>query len=248
MNRLVVVVCGLLSFACAGPSRFARAGFEVHTFTHESTNAHLVVAEGGAVLFDTGYLRNVEQLEADLKAAGVDGAKLKAVVVSHAHADHAGAAAALHERWKVPVIVGEGDQGMYTSGKNEPLCPTGFIGNLRKSGDEGATYTGSTPDTLVADTLDLKPLTGLEATVTRVPGHTMGSLIITIGDVALVGDLFRGGIVGSGAETHFYQCDVEQNRRDVRRVLKDLAPKATLFFVGHFGPVTREAVEAHFKE
>lgn len=248
MKRLVVVACGLLSFACAGPSRFARTGFEVHTFTHESTNAHLIVGESGAVLFDTGYLRNVDQLEADLKAAGVDGGKLKAVVISHAHADHAGAAAMLHERWKVPVIVGEGDQGMFTSGKNEPLCPTGFIGNLRKSGDESATYTGSTPDTLVADTLDLKALTGLDATVTRVPGHTRGSLIITIGDVALVGDLFRGGIVGNGAETHFYQCDVEQNRRDVRRVLKDLAPKATLFFVGHFGPVAREAVEAHFKE
>ena len=248
MGRLVVAVCGLLSFACAGPSRFARAGFEVHTFTHESTNAQLVVGDSGAVLFDTGSLRNVDQLEADLKAVGVDGGKLKAIILSHGHADHAGAAATLHERWKVPVIVGEGDHGMYTRGKNEPLCPTGFIGNLRKSGDESATYSGSTPDTLVADTLDLKPLTGLDATVTRVPGHTKGSLIITIEDVALVGDLFRGGIVGSGAETHFYQCDVEQNRRDVRRVLKDLAPKATLFFVGHFGPVAREAVEAHFKE
>jgi len=54
--------------------------------------------------------------------------------------------------------------------------------------------------------------------------------------------------LGIGAEMHFYQCDVQQNRRDVRRVLMDLEPNATLLFVGHFGPVTREAVEAHFRE
>jgi len=67
-----------------------------------------------------------------------------------------------------------------------------------------------------------------------------------VGEVALVGDLFRGSLVGSGAETHLYQCDVDANRRDVARTLKEVAPRAELFFVGHFGPLERASVADHF--
>ena len=231
---------------CAAPSRFARTGFEVHTFTHDATNVHLVVKDGAAFLFDTGYQKNAALLEADVRAAGIDPKTLKAVIVSHGHADHAGAGLFFHQRFGVPVVIGEGDQGMYTSGQNEPLCPTGLIGNLRHRDDEAATYSASAPDVIVTDTLSLKELTGIDAQVTRLPGHTGGSLLVTVGDVALVGDLFRGSIVGAGAETHFYQCDLELNRRNVTRTLQQLAPNAQLFFTGHFGPVSREAVAEHF--
>jgi len=70
---------------------------------------------------------------------------------------------------------------------------------------------------------------------------------VTVGDVVLVGDLLRGGIIGSGAETHFFMCDLEGNRRDVKRVFTQLAPEAQVVFVGHFGPVTPDAVRAHFE-
>jgi hydroxyacylglutathione hydrolase len=245
--RLLLLSVTLALLGCAGPTRFARAGFEVHSFTHDSTNTQLVVKDGAAFLYDTGYEKNAPLLEADVRAAGVDPAKLKAVVISHGHADHAGAARYFHTHFGVPIIVGDGDQGMFSTGKNEPLCPTGLIGNLRHRGDETATYTGSSPDVIVADTLDLEELTGIDAKVIHLAGHTSGSLIVVLGDVALVGDLLRGSIVGSGAETHFYQCDLELNRRDVERVLKELAPAAQLFFVGHFGPVSREAVADHFR-
>jgi hydroxyacylglutathione hydrolase len=237
----------LLLAACAAPSKFARTGFEVHTFTHDSTNAHLVVQDGNAFLFDSGYEKNAEALAADVRAAGIEPAKLKAIIVSHGHADHAGGARYFHQTFGTPVIVGNGDEGMFSSGKNEPLCPVGFIAGLRHKGDEGATYTGSTADVLVDESLDLKELTGVDAKVTRLPGHTKGSLIITVGDVVLVGDLLRGGIVGSGAETHFFMCDLEANKRDIKRVLTELSPSAQLVFVGHFGPVTPAAVREHFE-
>ncbi len=241
--RLLLLV---LLVGCSAPSKFVRSGLEVHTFTHDATNVHLVVKDGAAFLFDSGYEKNAALVEADVRSAGVDPAKLKAVIISHAHADHAGAGLYFHQRFGVPVIVGDGDQGMYTTGTNEPICPTGLIGNLRKRYDESATYSASAPDLIVNDTLELKELTGIDAKVTRLPGHTNGSLIVTVGEVALVGDLFRGSIVGSGAETHFYQCDLALNRSNVVRLLKELAPEAQLFFVGHFGPVSREAVAEHF--
>lgn len=41
-------------------------------------------------------------------------------------------------------------------------------------------------------------------------------------------------------------CDLEDNRRDVARLLGELAPSATTFFPGHFGPLERSSVEDAF--
>jgi glyoxylase-like metal-dependent hydrolase (beta-lactamase superfamily II) len=76
------------------------------------------------------------------------------------------------------------------------------------------------------------------------PGHTRGSLVVVIGSAAFVGDLFRGAVVGSSAETHFYMCDLDDNQRDIRWLL-DTFPNATVFFTGHSGPVSREALETY---
>jgi glyoxylase-like metal-dependent hydrolase (beta-lactamase superfamily II) len=227
--------------------RFPRAdGLEVITLTHDATNVHVVKQGDAAFLFDTGYEKHGEAVEADLRALGLDPAKLKAVVVSHAHADHAGAARFFQQHFKVPVVVGAGDEPMFAAGQNEPLCPQGLIANLRRSGDQAGHYTGSTPDVVVSGELDLKELTGIDAKAVLVPGHTRGSVVVVAGDVVLVGDLLRGSIIGSGAETHFFMCDLEENKRNVARVLSELAPKAATVFTGHFGPVTPEAVREHF--
>ena len=101
-------------------------------------------------------------------------------------------------------------------------------------------------DVLVDAPFPLAELTGIDAVVLPVPGHTSGSLIVKIAGAAFVGDLFRGSLVGGGAATHLYMCDVAQNRRDIQHVVKDLAPDAATFFVGHFGPVSRDAVVATF--
>ena len=68
------------------------------------------------------------------------------------------------------------------------------------------------------------------------------------GSAAFVSDLIRGSIVGSSAETHFFMCDLEDNRRDVAFVLERLAPRAPQFYVGHFGPLSRSDLEAWLQE
>ena len=247
MKTLLVPLLLALT-GCSAATRATRSdGLEIVTITFDSTNAHLVVQNGNAVLVDSGYETNAAKLEAEVRRAGVDPAtQLKAVIVTHGHADHAGGARHFQQQLHVPVFVGQGDETMFATGKNEPLCPVGFIAKTRHQQDEGATYTGATADTLVEDVVDLRASTGVDAKVLRLAGHTRGSLIVTAGDVALVGDLFRGSIVGSGAETHFFMCDVDDNRRTVARVLTELAPNAKVYFVGHFGPVSAEAVRAHF--
>jgi hypothetical protein len=64
-------------------------------------------------------------------------------------------------------------------------------------------------------------------------------------NAVFVGDLFRGAIVDSSAERHFHMCDEIDNDQDIRSLL-GLAPAVKTFFVGHFGPVDRLAVEMRF--
>lgn len=244
--RFALVAVVFIS-GCTTTTRFTRPdGVEIITLTHDSTNVHVVRKDGAAFLYDSGYEKNGVLLEADLRALGIDPRTLKAVIISHAHADHAGAARYFHTMFGVPVVLGSGDESMFAAGENEPLCPQGFIANLRLKEDQAGRYQGSTADVIVTGELDLKPLTGIDARAVLVPGHTKGSVVVVVGDVVLVGDLLRGSIIGAGAETHFFMCDLEDNRRNITRVMKELAPNAKQVFTGHFGPVSPESVREHF--
>ncbi|MBZ4419950.1 MBL fold metallo-hydrolase [Myxococcus sp. RHSTA-1-4] len=122
-----------------------------------------------------------------------------------------------------------------------------FLGRWRREEDEGATYTPYPADVVVGAPTDLASLTGVPGRILPVPGHTKGSLVVEVGDMLFVGDLLRGSLIGSGAETHLYMCDLEANRRDIRTLLEQQSPGSKWVFVGHFGPVTRESVLEHFE-
>ncbi len=249
MRTILSVVFVIALSACAGGAHthYIRGSLDVHSFTRGLANVHVVVQGSNAFMFDSGYEANAAELEQDLRAAGVDPAQLKAIIVSHGHADHAGGAKYFHDRFKVPVFIGDGDQGMYTTGKHDqPLCPTGLIGRLRHGQDQSATYTGSLPDRVISTQTDLKDLTGIDGKVVPLPGHTRGTLVVVVADIVLVGDLLLGSVLGSGATTHLFMCDLDANRRDIAHLMKDLAPNATSVFTGHFSPVGRESVLKNF--
>ncbi len=248
MNRpLLSLVVLALASGCATTSWKRADGLEVRTFTADSSNVHLVTFLGSSFLIDAGYERRGEELVAALRASGVDLSKLKAIILTHGHADHSGGARVLREALHVPVVVGAGDVDMLSKGKNElPICPTGFLGRWRYEQDSTATFTPFAANIEVRDSMDLAALTGIPGKVVLVPGHTRGSLAVKVGDVLFVGDLLRGSVVGSGAATHLYMCDLEANKKDIANLLTVEAPEARLVFPGHFGPVTREVVMDHF--
>jgi hydroxyacylglutathione hydrolase len=219
-------------------------GLTIHTFRREYANVHLVKQGSNSFLFDSGLAENAAKLAADIQAAGIDPRSLRAVIVSHGHADHAGGAKYFKEKFGVPTVAGAGDEPMLRSGRNERLCPTVETGRLKS--DQEASYAPTVADVLVSESRSLEELTGIPGRILVLPGHTPGSLVINLGEAVLVGDLFRGAVLTSAAELHFYMCDVAGNRRDIQSLLKDSAPAASVFFPGHFGPVTRTAVVEKF--
>ncbi len=253
---LVGLVLVAAASGCAGRTQLVRdGGIEVVTLRESHNNAHIVRQGEAMFLVDAGLQRDVPALEARMRDAGIDPAKVRAVVVTHGHADHVGGAAHFRERYGAKIIAGAGDRAMLAAGKHEaPLCPTDFIARRRLETDQNERFTPLQADLWVDGdpretvALDLKPLTGVDARVISLPGHTDGSLIVVTGRFALVGDLFRGSIPGWSATRHFYICDLADNQRDLRELLTVHAKDATTFLPGHFGPIERASVEALAEE
>ena len=150
-------------------------------------------------------------------------------------------------RFGTAVIAGAGDREMLARGTHDPLCPTGFVARQRLAKDQAASYPGFAATTFIDTDTPLGPIAGLDGRVAPLPGHTPGSLVVIVPGAVFTGDLLRGAIVGGGAELHFYMCDVEKNRRDVRGLVEGLPPGPAAFFVGHFGPLSREQVASRFR-
>lgn len=221
-------------------------GTTVHTFRRSYTNAHVVVKGDAAFMVDAGEEHDAPALAADLRKAGIDPAKLRAIVLTHGHADHAGGAGWFQREFGTKIVVGAGDVPLLEAGHNDRLCPTDATGRRRLRIYQNARYTPERADVVVADELALADVAGVPGRIVALSGHTAGSQVVVLDDAVLVGDLFRGGLLAPTAHMHFYMCDPAGNRRQVRRLADELAPGARIFFTGHFGPVKRRAVLRRF--
>lgn len=243
----LTLALGLMSGCAARHQTYETHAGVAQTFRLNFNNAHLLMGPSGGLLIDAGLEGDVEALIEELKSNEIALESIKAIVITHGHADHAGGAAQLKALTGAQIIAGAGDRPMLASGRNDDLCPTDRLSHWEKSKHQSATYTGFSADIEVDGTYDLTPLLGTEVTVHARPGHTPGSVVVTAGDAAFVGDLFRGGILGWSAETHFYMCDLDANLADIQWLLGDF-PKTTRYFTGHFGPVSRGALEEYAAE
>jgi hydroxyacylglutathione hydrolase len=240
--KMMFAMCLLVG--CGGASVVGRtqSGDAIVRIPLAWSNAYLV--EGvSPLLVDAGSAGDLEALERGLAQRNVRVEDLAAVVLTHGHADHAGLGAELSRRVEGPVIVGRGDLHIVERGENDELHPIDLVAALLELAVPH-TYPAFTPDVVVDDTYDLRPL-GIEATVEAMAGHTSGSLVVHLGGgQAIVGDQVRGGELGGlilpdVACEHYFHDDRESNRANVQLLL---ARGVHTFYLGHGGPVSRESV------
>jgi len=227
-------------FACA-PHVVGKTpnGAEIVVIPLRLSNAYLIQSNV-PVLIDAGTIGDAHDLSAALTDEGTSMRRVGLVVLTHAHADHAGVAAEL-QSFGARVVVGAGDADRLRRGVNDELRPTSATASLIKPLILNI-FPETQPDVIVENEMDLAPW-GIDGKVISMPGHTAGSLVVVLANhAAFVGDMMRGDVFGAPAE-HYFHADREQNRKNIATLVQMGVER---FYLGHGGPVDRTDVIAAF--
>jgi len=223
----------------AGPAA-AASPITIERIELQWSNVYLIRTPGAAMLVDAGSPSDRDALAAALAARDVP-LSIKAVVVTHAHADHAGCARWLQTQGAA-VVLGAADAAVAARGSNDPLHATNLLGALLAPVFMFP-FDGFTPDVAVDHEIDLAERGFPELHVVPVPGHTAGSIAVVLGTEAFSGDLLKGGLVlGPGTPSeHLYQTDRLADHRSLAALL---GRGVTRLYPGHSGSLDAAEVKA----
>jgi glyoxylase-like metal-dependent hydrolase (beta-lactamase superfamily II) len=166
----------------------------------KGANAYVIEGKGSWVLVDAGMEKDGAAIASGLAALGLGFKDIRLIVITHAHVDHYGAAAAIRLASGAPVAAHGLEAPFMERGESSPTVAASRFGRMLNRLTEKWRNEPCPVDLLVGDTLDLAPY-GVDGRLIATPGHTAGSLSVALGDgTVLAADLIRGkpGKLGFG--------------------------------------------------
>jgi glyoxylase-like metal-dependent hydrolase (beta-lactamase superfamily II) len=190
--------------------------------------------EDSGILVDTGKKDN---LDAVVKACKPY--KIKLIVLTHAHCDHAENAADLSKILGAPIAMHKDDVNLIESNNNQSLKAKAFLGKIILSASlkefSRSKMKAFTPSVFLKDGDNLEEY-GIAVRVIGLQGHTKGSIGIDVDGKEL--------IVGDALMNMFYPS-ISMLYND-EKTMKDSAKKITglgerIIYFGHGKPVQNKA-------
>ncbi|GAB2551553.1 MBL fold metallo-hydrolase [Spirosoma aerophilum] len=210
-----------------------------------------VIKDNGLTLIDTGYKDSLTRIFSLLEKAGEDPGNIKQVILTHAHPDHAGSAAAIKDTLGIPVLAHQLEAPLLAegiSGRSPIHCSPGVVNwliyqLLIKRG------SGTIDPVKVDEPLthgDVLPVAG-GLHVVHTPGHSVGHLALWLKN--------EGVLIAGDTCANITGLDWSTVYEDRALALKSLLAVSELDFdkavFGHGGPIRQrasEAFKARFKQ
>ncbi|NMN07582.1 MULTISPECIES: MBL fold metallo-hydrolase [Novosphingobium] len=214
-------------------------------------NAHLIRSEAGCILIDAGIPGSERKIGKALAQHGLSFPDIKLIVVTHAHTDHAGSAAALRRLSGAPILAHQDDADFYSRKEPMTYCTTSWVGKLfLKTPVPHEPYDGFVPDIMMTngDTFNLLDF-GVDGIVRHTGGHTPGSIAVELAsDDMMVGDLIASGILIGGMmrKARAIRPPFEDDPATVsRELIRMVESGGKRFHMGHGGPLEVPEVMRH---
>jgi glyoxylase-like metal-dependent hydrolase (beta-lactamase superfamily II) len=154
-----------------------------------------VIKDNGLTLIDTGYQGSMEAIFSALRKGGENPAAIKQIILTHAHPDHAGSAAAIKKGLGIPLLAHQSEAPVLEKGTGEgaPIHVSPGVVNwliyqlFIKRGGSAIDPVGV--DRYVSDG-DMIPVAG-GLQVIHTPGHSSGHIALWLKQegVLIAGDL-----------------------------------------------------------
>jgi hydroxyacylglutathione hydrolase len=188
------------------------------------------------VLVDTGLPGNAPQILKILKEEGYNPWDLALIIITHAHLDHFGSAAALAGATGAPVLVHTLEAGALSRGESLPAVPTSFTGKILSLmiGKRAPRPELGVNAVIRVDAAFPLDKFGIDGTVLLTPGHTKGSLSVALGTGEyIISDLVMGMFPAHKAHLPHFAENRDAVKTSIRSVMER---KPAIVYTGHGGP------------